>query len=406
MRRFGALVLLIASVFAWGCDDDGGDPPLPTISIQLLSAPTALLAEVDSFYTYTARITGENVSSVWCRITAPDGRRSPGFELRDDGGTTVLSDTAFASVYSGDIAAGNGTYTRLLNAAELADGLTGTYQFQFVAYVGTGEAASQILSVQIENPTTCEIVSWPSNTTFAECFDPFPMEVRVDKDAADRVDSVWVKLEQENVANPFVNVVHFAPFSGDTIWRAAFDPTAFQCAESTPAASYSLHYMTKTLFGLTDTQTVAVASFTNHLPVLSNSILPDTVYRPTLPDRVDTIRVTVDMDDCELAGELYYYGIRFDRARDNGAWSTHESFFLRDDGVAWDQIAGDGTFTIALTINRVDTLPNNMYYFRFYAVECAAPFDTSTYWLDSMRVIQPSGGGGSIVGGDFGVVKL
>jgi hypothetical protein len=37
------------------------------------------------------------------------------------------------------------------------------------------------------------------------------------------------------------------------------------------------------------------------------------------------------------------------------------------------------------------TLTNNMYYFRFYAVECAAPQDTSAFLLDSIRIIQSSG---------------
>jgi hypothetical protein len=133
--------------------------------------------------------------------------------------------------------------------------------------------------------------------------------------------------------------------------------------------------------------------------------MPDTTYRPAEAGVVDTITVTVDFSDCELAGEIHYYGLLFDRSRDDTLnWSTHPDFFLRDDGLARDAIAGDGRYTVGLTITRSDTLLNNLYYFRFYAVECAPPDLQSAYLLDRMRVIQTSGGvAASARSDDFGM---
>jgi hypothetical protein len=98
---------------------------------------------------------------------------------------------------------------------------------------------------------------------------------------------------------------------------------------------------------------------------------------------------------------LRAYGLLFDRSRDDTLnWSTHPDFFLRDDGLARDAIAGDGRYTVGLTITRSDTLLNNLYYFRFYAIECAPPNLPSAYLLDSMRVIQSPGGGAVLATGD------
>ena len=268
---------------------------------------------------------------------------------------------------------------------------------------GTG-FLSPPLSVQIENVTACEIFAWPQDSSFAECFAPIDMEVHVSRDSADRVDSVWMVVWGGSRPE-FQNSLPFAAALGDTVWRRMLDPTAFSCAQSSPPVPYLLHYFAKTRFGLSAEQTVTGNSFTNHLPTLSNPVMPDTTYRPAEAGVVDTITVTVDFSDCELAGEIHYYGLLFDRSRDDTLnWSTHPDFFLRDDGLARDAIAGDGRYTVGLTITRSDTLLNNLYYFRFYAVECAPPDLQSAYLLDSMRVIQTSGGvAASARSDDFGI---
>jgi hypothetical protein len=384
---------MLALAGLWGCSEPrDGYPPW---ELTLLSAPSALLANVDTFYTYAVHVTGGHADSVLCDVRRPDGSTLTGFALLDDGNSTDIGGPSYASPTSGDIAANNGTFTRSINSRLLADGIAGDYRFTFLVMTGGGTGhLSPPLNVQIENVTACEIFAWPQDSIFAECFAPIDMEVRVSRDAFDRVDSVWVEVRQGNGSRPFWKVLLFEAAAGDTVWRRVFDPTAFSCAESSPPASYTLHYFAKTRFGLSAEQTVAVDSFSNHVPTLSNPLVPDTTYRPAEAGVVDTITVTVDFSDCELAGEIHYYGLHFDRSRDDTLnWSTDPSFFLRDDGLARDAVAGDGRFTVGLTITRSDTLLNNLYYFRFYAVDCTPGFVQSAYLLDSMRVIQTPGGG-------------
>ena len=398
-----AAMLVLAGL--WGCGTDIHNG-LRHAELTFLSAPSALLANVDTFYTYAVHVSGEYADSVFCEVRRPDSSEVNGFTLFDDGNGMAIGGPSYASPTSGDIAANNGTFTRSINSRLLADGVTGSYRFTFLVMSAGGTGfLSPPLSVQIENVTACEIFAWPQDSDFAECFAPVSMEVRVSRDSSDRVDSVWVELLQTGAIHPFRSALLFEPVSGDTMWNAVFAPTMFSCAQSTPSADYQLSYRAKTRFGKSDEKIVAVASFTNHLPVLSNALLPDTVYRPESPTQTDTIPITVDLSDCELRGEIYYYGVRFDRARDDTLnWSSNPLYYLRDDGLAGDAVAGDGRFTVALTIIRADTLPNNMYYFRFYAIECAPPNETSAYLIDSMRVIQRFAGAAvSAAGEDFGI---
>jgi hypothetical protein len=386
---FAACAALLMTTI-WGCDEENTTPSIS--GVTLLSFPSALLADHDSSYYYAIHLTGMEADSIFCDVFAPDSTPLAGFALLDDGNSTLLSDPPYASPTSGDIAAHNGTFTRSINGRLLADGVTGNYNFVFSIMQNGIGLSNFAMPVRIENVQPCRILSWPPITDFPECSDPITMEILMFRDPVDHVDSVQVELLQTGVSNPFRGVLNFEPITVDTTWRAVFDPTMFSCAASTPLANYQLTYTAKTRFGMSAIQTVEITSFTNHLPVLSNSLLPDTVYRPVSPTQTDTIPITVDLNDCELAGEIYYYGVHFDRARDNMSnWSSDPLYYLRDDGLAGDVTAGDGRFTVALTIIRADTLPDNMYYFRFYAVECAPPNDTSAYMLDSMRVIQQFG---------------
>ena len=99
----------------------------------------------------------------------------------------------------------------------------------------------------------------------------------------------------------------------------------------------------------------------------------------------------MNIQDCQLDGEQFYNSLKFDvRREDTTGWTRSDSFFLRDDGVPPDALPGNGVYTVGLTFSHNTTVPPNIiYYFRFYAIECAAPNDTSEYLLDSVRVIQP-----------------
>lgn len=406
MRRLVLFTATAAFTLAglWGCEETT-DNHLQVARVSILEAPVAVLANLDSFYVYRIKADeGYAPDSIVCTLADESEVRT--FALFDDGGTDSLWGPDFASVRSGDIAAHNGTFTRAINFHALTGGTAADFLFEFMPYVN-GAPDAQVgptITVLARIPEPCSLLAWPQNNEFAECFAPINMEVRVSRDSSDRVDSVWMVVWGGSRPE-FQNLLPFVAAAGDTVWRRTFDPTAFSCAESSPPALYLLYYFAKTRFGLSAGQTVEVESFTNHLPTLANSVMPDTTYRPAEAGVVDTITVTVDFSDCELAGEIYYYGLLFDRSRDDTLnWGTDPAFYLRDDGLARDAIAGDGRFSVGLTITRSDTLLNNLYYFRFYAIECAPPNLQSAYLLDSMRVIQtPGGAPASAPSDDFGM---
>jgi hypothetical protein len=395
---------MLALVGLWGCKEEPIVDGFARVSI--LDAPVAVLANLDTFYVYRVKADeGYFPDSVVCMIR--EGNDLWRFALLDDGGTDSLWGPDFASARSGDIAPHNGTYTRGVNFHTLTGGTAADYVFSFMSYTrgGPDGIVGPEIAVRARVPEECLLTAWPQDYRFDECFAPINMQIRVSRDTSDHVDSVWMKVQQEEGSSPFANTLLFEPVVGDTVWQRQFDPTAFECAESCPPAFYTLHYFAKTHFGLTAEQSVPVASFFNQPPTLANPIMPDTAYRPSYPGEVDTISVTVDLHDCELAGEIYYYGIHFDRSRDDTLhWSSDPTFFLRDDGLAGDVTAGDGRYTVDLTITPSDTLLNNLYYFRFYAVDCAPPYLQSPYLLDSLRVIQLFGGAGiHTAGDDFGM---
>jgi hypothetical protein len=148
-------------------------------------------------------------------------------------------------------------------------------------------------------------------------------------------------------------------------------------------------------------------SYTNMVTQLSNPVMPDTILRPVAVGDTDTVVVTVDFSDCELSGARLYYGVFFDVSKDDmNHWSlpNPSAFFLRDDGLAGDAVAGNDVYSVGLTFNRSENNLNNEYYFRFYAIDCAPPNIQSDYLLDSVRVIQPGSlhQGGSVLNSEIG----
>ena len=236
------------------------------------------------------------------------------------------------------------------------------------------------------------ITDYTAVAHFDECFAPTTLEVTISTSEMDRADSVQVWL-MDHDNQTVMNVGNFSPTADPALWQYTLGPTFFRCYD--PILTFRfLEFRAVTHFGM-ECSVAQQMTYQPHLPVLSNSTLPDTAYRPMNYGDSTLITVTVDMDDCELAGATDYYGLRFDATRDTNNWPSVNppNFFLRNDGVEPDAISGDNTYSSWLVITRSDTLTNNLYYFRFYAIEgfapCVARWDSSEYLLDSVRIIQP-----------------
>jgi hypothetical protein len=379
---------LLALVFVACQEDNPPPPPAPTMTI--MEAPAFLAANVDSCYTFRVQLANVDADSVTVDVYQPDGSLHSTFALYDDGSLLPAAPPDYACSHSGDIWANDGQFTRRINARLLADTantVTGAYDFRFIA----PQVAEQRLTVHIENVEPCLITSFTQMGNLPECFSPVNLEVRVSRTEGDLVDSVTAQFHvQGHTAR---DLVVFDAVAGDSVWQSTLTPSAFRCLFSD--SSYTAEYQVWTRFGMHCEQTTQPFSFTNSLPSLSNSTLPDTTYRP--PADSSLIVVTVDLEDCELQGSTDFFGyldfpgVKFDVYRDPNPWGHNPDFFLRDDGTVPDVNGGDGTYSSWLVIPHSDSLFDNMYYFRFYAVECAEPYDTSEFLLDSIRIIQPSG---------------
>jgi hypothetical protein len=400
--KAGTIFLLCALgiLMLAGCKQSTDSSSGPgAVTPRLLEGTIYLPANVAAWYTYRIQIPDSRYypDSIVCEVQAPGGAALPGFAMYDDGGVQALSGPAYASATSTDIAAHDGQYTRQLNSALLADSTTGSYRFHFVFY-GGGASYSMAndgnLEVSLQNAGPCLIRDYPSDSLFAECFAPDTLVVKVTPTEADRVDTLRFGLYDGTTV---VTEADFAAAAGDTVWTLELTPAFFGCLPSAEHA-YHFEYTAHTLFGQSCTASGSVASFVNSHPTLSDPVMADTAYRGALPGDSNLAVATVRLRDCELTGSTTFFGlgdfpgVKFDAHRAETDWRHDPTFFLRDDGISPDAEPGDGIYSTWLNLKYDSVLVDNMYYFRYYAIDCAWPSDTSAYLFDSVRVIQPAPG--------------
>lgn len=381
MMRY-AIFTLLSALFIFGCKDDDKvvNPAVPEISS--VTAPQFLLCNAESLYTFSVRIENlEEIDSVICLVTRPDGSDELPFRLYDDAGAQTLAHPPYASEHSGDVVANNGTYTRGVWSHLLCDGEEGEYTFQFEAVKGAAHLVGDEFSVDVRAPQACDIVTSNHPTNFGLCFDPVTVSVEISEDPAVSLDTVVAMLQSGDTV-----LWHaFMLRTGSTDnWELDLTSSVFGCTPT--GTDYTLRYEAYDRFGLSCAANYEGISFVNGLPEVSNSLLPDTMYRPESASDSNIYEMFVDVSDCEIEGWAVTQAARFDvRREDLSAWDHFPDFFLRDDGVPPDDVRGDGTASSYLKVTNNGRI-DDLYYFRFYAIDCASG-DTSDYLLDSTRII-------------------
>jgi len=384
-----ALLTLVLG-FTIGCDEDKPVDPAPPTVFEVLDAPQFLLGNVDSTYVYRVRFQYEGsvtaTDQVICHIMRPQGAPESDVGLFDDGGAVVLAGPDFASETSLDIVPGNGTYTRGINGMLLSDEETGEFAFSITPYHNGAEAASPVeLGITVADIQDCVFEDYDEVHELHGCFDAVTITARLSATPPDVIDTLRIRVRQAGV--PF-HVVNFFPQPGDTLWQATLAPSTLHCAGT--GTDYSMTYEATTRFGRSCEVLIENISIVNDDQELDNLVgLPDTLYRPPLGEPDDTIAVMVDLIDCNLDGVIGYDGVRFDVKKDDGEWQDSSIYVFSDAGVSGDTVAGDGTYTVALTFSPSETSLNNVFTFRYYSIECAPPYEQTEYLYDTVRVIQP-----------------
>jgi len=373
----------VSGLFLSCADNDNGDIVADYI-ITIEEMPEALPVGVALYFPIIVRLEPNEpkTDSLLCWISDPDDELYLSFYLHDDGSAyDHPSEGGLFGVRSGDIVPGDGRFTRQITGENFDDAY-GTYAFDFVAPDGSGLQHSMEVG-PVEVPFFTEIT--PVVASFPVGFEPVEYEAHIQKPTAiDRIDSVNLDIEPSDLPHPVLRRISFSASTGDTLWTLTLIPAHFWGIAS---GLYEFHFVLWDRFGLSADTSHRFITIMNGIPIVSNSTLPDTIWRPRQGESNDTTAVTVQADDPESLLDIAE--VRFETRKVWQDWQSHPDFYLLDLGGEWDEIAGDGIYAVPLVTSPSDSLHNNLFYFRFYATDRTT--QRSDYLVDSVWVVERPG---------------
>ncbi|MBU1936759.1 hypothetical protein KKG05_05115 [bacterium] len=385
-RRSTLLLVFLLSAISLGlfvsCTTTDGDDPItpPEYAITIEEIPEALPVDIDIYFPIVIQLEPSNpdVDSLYCAIYNPEDGLFLEFYLYDDGSAfDHPSESSLLSVRSGDNVPGDSRFTREITGKDFENDF-GIYTFNFIT--PDGNSFSDSIDIQpVEAPSFTDVTLI---TNFPSGFSPVELEARINKPtSSDRIDSVALEI---TYADSPLRRIHFEATSGDTLWTLTLSPGHFWGIPTW--ANYEFRFVLWDRFGLTADTTQFGISIENGPPIVSNPMMPDTIWRPRLGEPNDTTVITVQADDPETLRDIAT--VRFEvRKVWQTEWSGGDDFYLLDLGGRWDDVAGDGVYSVPLVTKPSDSLTNNIFYFRFFAIDFTQ--DTSNYVIDSVRVIEP-----------------
>jgi hypothetical protein len=370
----------VSGLFLSCADNDNGHIS-PDYIITIEEMPEALPVGVALYFPIIVRLEPNEpgTDSLLCWISDPDDELYLSFYLHDDGSAyDHPSEGDLFGVRSGDIVPGDGRFSRQITGQSFG-GAFGTYAFDFVAPDGSGlQHSVEIRPVEV--PYFTEIA--PVVTNFPVGFEPAQYEAHIEKPTAiDRIDSVYLDIEPSDPPYPVLRRISFNASMGDTLWTLTLTPAHFWGIAS---GLYEFHFVLWDRFGLSADTSHRFITIMNGIPIVSNPTLPDTIWRPRQGEPNDTTAVTVQADDPESLLDIAE--VRFETRKVWQDWQSHPDFYLLDLGGEWDEVAGDGIYSVPLVTSPSDSLHNNLFYFRFYATDRTT--QRSDYLVDSVWVVE------------------
>jgi len=379
------LALLGGSLFL-SCSEGIVEKWQITYGVTVEEIPEALPVGVALYFPIVVRLESPDGSpipdSLLCQVRDPEGADYLNFCLFDDGNAfdhPPAND--FLSLRSGDNVPGDGRFSRQISGQNFT-GEYGIYKFLFLAPDG-GARLDSIEIRPVETPFFAEIT--PVVTEFPSGFEPVEYEAHIQKPTpGDRIDSVALSISSTQRPPATLRTFRFAASSADTFWTLTLMPSHFWGISTD---TYHFYFTLWDRFGLSADTSHRFIAITNGVPTVSNSTLPDTIWRPRLGEPNDTTAISVQVDDPESLMDIAE--VRFEVRKVWQDWQGHPDFYLLDQGGPWDAVAGDGIYSVPLVTSPSDSLKNTLYYFRFYARDKAD--NQSDYLLDSVRVIEHLG---------------
>lgn len=359
-----ALKLVIGLVlFTFGCETT-----VPTRILEVkpslsdLRIPAALYTESSQNHLVSVKVSDpqglEDVAAVRYTISTFSGQ------------SALQSGTLIDDGTQGDIIPKDGVYVGLLTAAFSA-GQAGDFLISVQAEdrnQNKSELLSDTLRVKAGRENLPPVLSEPliPNVLRADSVESALISVRVaDPEGLSDIERVVYQIYPPTQPRPLLEEVlfddgtHGDAFAADGIYSRQID-SGF--AGGKPGL-YSFRFEAKDRAGNKSNAPVGLVKLTrkNDAPVISNLKAPGQISRSS----GQTFLLTVDAYDPQGLGDIDR--VFFNSFRPDGSPATGNPFLMHDDGQLGDVKAGDGTYSLTITISAQNATGD--YRFEFQAVD-------------------------------------
>jgi hypothetical protein len=389
LRRTGILVCLLFPILllVWtGCEKEPTSSeasPTPRITEWELPAKMAY----NSPKTERIMVTVEDaqgpqdVPSVLGTILS-DGTTIDTFSLWDDGSYySVAVDSPWVGSISGDVVPGDGIFTRRITG-QFVDQVT-TVSFRFEATDLDGHSAQPVdvtVEVRANSAPVLEDPLLPD--TLVSGFDPVTLSVRAtDPDDLDSLVRVWLE-----VVGSGKDDIELSGPDANNRWSVAID----RSFAAGIIGEFPFNFYGEDTFQDIGGPVGQVVTVENNPPVIWDLVAPDTMVLPTQAVGTDTAELFLTIEDDQTLADIYavYFTSVF-----NDTVPNPTVFYLFDDGLGADQVAGDGIYSQGIVL-AWDNRPGK-YTFTFVAqdlVEQESDPIVHDMWVVPSPVLQGSPG--------------
>ncbi|NQS97885.1 MAG: hypothetical protein HQ591_05480 [candidate division Zixibacteria bacterium] len=385
-RTVLTIVALCAVIIILACSDEGEgiveviEPP----QLESISLPDKMALGSEYMHIFQAVLSGDfSEVEVKCSLMDDENYTLDIFSLLDDAGAfQITGEPEFASPTSGDVVAGDGIFTRKVNA--LFTNVEGLYTAYFTVTAADSDTiAVEDYGIQVYFNQPPEL-SQPNLPPLLESgFSPFNLEISV-SDPQGYSDIVTVEFEllplgmEYDMYDPEMDGIftyYMQPsfsagiFTGDYIFR-------FTAVDSIGETSLPLDvevYIENEPPSLANAALDAESISTD--PISGDSLLK-------VPDPGDLleVKVTVEVSDHQGLEDIDYVYIDYERP--TGVWTL--DYPMADNGLEWDleqylagfpylgdETAGDGIYTFTKLYITTDTsaVDTGMHKFHFHCFD-------------------------------------
>jgi len=361
-RIFPCAVSLLALLLSLGCEETTTSSYQEPVSVDWHTTLPNLLTGSDNYFPIRAEVKGmpaADIDSVLASISNDAGQDVAQFSLFDDANFYEHNtpDTIFCSKFSGDVIANDGIFSRRINAL-FAGASPGSYNFQVTVWHGEGSIKSPLDTVIVAQSVPPELSGLIFPDTLSSGFSPQQISLQVidpDDPGVDSVTAVYMKLYSPESA--FLDSIAL-----ETLGSNRYGTTLqADLAVARPSGDYIFAFRALDTFETMSDSLGKSVYMENLAPYLNDSVLPDSIPRPTLEDTTFALAVKC-WDDQTVADILT---VTIQAQKPDLTWGSVIELF--DDGnisAYGDTLAGDSVYTRIVSISPSNDLGLYLFHFK------------------------------------------